>query len=181
MDLLLVPYSSDPSLKIIQWPPFLLASKVDTVPYVFFYVYLTFSLLGILVVTVNNFSTATDSNSIGYGCWVSIQRLWPLEAYLCRRVHEMCSDRVLWIFQKCPECSGGWRKWEKVLSYSPTYWTKHHQMIIIFLSCKEKTCKSLTCSSISFVKPNISYEGEIAAWGFLETINHHLLHFFSLL
>lgn len=28
MDLLLVPYSSDPSLKLIQWPPFLLASKV---------------------------------------------------------------------------------------------------------------------------------------------------------
>ncbi|XP_011649402.2 callose synthase 5 [Cucumis sativus] len=28
MDLLLVPYSSDPSLKTIQWPPFLLASKI---------------------------------------------------------------------------------------------------------------------------------------------------------
>ncbi|KAK9749775.1 hypothetical protein RND81_02G149100 [Saponaria officinalis] len=28
MDLLLVPYTSDPSLKIIQWPPFLLASKI---------------------------------------------------------------------------------------------------------------------------------------------------------
>lgn len=28
MDLLLVPYSSDSSLKIIQWPPFLLASKI---------------------------------------------------------------------------------------------------------------------------------------------------------
>ncbi|XP_031736507.1 callose synthase 5-like isoform X5 [Cucumis sativus] len=28
MDLLLVPYSSDPSLKIIQMPPFLLASKI---------------------------------------------------------------------------------------------------------------------------------------------------------
>ncbi|EPS62540.1 hypothetical protein M569_12250, partial [Genlisea aurea] len=28
MDLLLVPYSSDASLKIIQWPPFLLASKI---------------------------------------------------------------------------------------------------------------------------------------------------------
>ncbi|CAH9142883.1 unnamed protein product [Cuscuta epithymum] len=28
MDLLVVPYSSDPSLKIIQWPPFLLASKI---------------------------------------------------------------------------------------------------------------------------------------------------------
>ncbi|XP_042433092.1 callose synthase 5-like [Zingiber officinale] len=28
VDLLLVPYSSDPSLKIIQWPPFLLASKI---------------------------------------------------------------------------------------------------------------------------------------------------------
>ncbi|KAF3440590.1 hypothetical protein FNV43_RR18874 [Rhamnella rubrinervis] len=28
MDLLLVPYSSDPSLKMIQWPPFLLASKI---------------------------------------------------------------------------------------------------------------------------------------------------------
>ncbi|GLT53892.1 hypothetical protein SLA2020_271280 [Shorea laevis] len=28
MDLLIVPYSSDPSLKIIQWPPFLLASKI---------------------------------------------------------------------------------------------------------------------------------------------------------
>ncbi|CAA0839441.1 Callose synthase 5 [Striga hermonthica] len=28
MDLLLVPYSCDPSLKIIQWPPFLLASKI---------------------------------------------------------------------------------------------------------------------------------------------------------
>lgn len=28
MDLLLVPYSSDLGLKIIQWPPFLLASKV---------------------------------------------------------------------------------------------------------------------------------------------------------
>ena len=31
MDLLLVPYSSDPSLKIIQWPPFLLASKVSII------------------------------------------------------------------------------------------------------------------------------------------------------
>ena len=28
MDLLFVPYSSDPSLKLIQWPPFLLASKI---------------------------------------------------------------------------------------------------------------------------------------------------------
>ncbi|KAL3630114.1 Callose synthase 5 [Castilleja foliolosa] len=28
MDLLLVPYSCDPGLKIIQWPPFLLASKI---------------------------------------------------------------------------------------------------------------------------------------------------------
>ncbi|XAR73155.1 1,3-beta-glucan synthase [Bertholletia excelsa] len=28
MDMLLVPYSSDPSLRIIQWPPFLLASKI---------------------------------------------------------------------------------------------------------------------------------------------------------
>ncbi|GAU38073.1 hypothetical protein TSUD_318670 [Trifolium subterraneum] len=28
MDLLLVPYSSDPGLKIIQWPPFMLASKI---------------------------------------------------------------------------------------------------------------------------------------------------------
>ncbi|KAL2498594.1 Callose synthase 5 [Abeliophyllum distichum] len=28
MDLLLVPYSSDPCLKLIQWPPFLLASKI---------------------------------------------------------------------------------------------------------------------------------------------------------
>ncbi|KAL6555852.1 Callose synthase 5 [Orobanche hederae] len=28
MDLLLVPYSSDPNLKLIQWPPFLLASKI---------------------------------------------------------------------------------------------------------------------------------------------------------
>ncbi|KAG0472359.1 hypothetical protein HPP92_016905 [Vanilla planifolia] len=28
MDLLMVPYSSDPSLKMIQWPPFLLASKI---------------------------------------------------------------------------------------------------------------------------------------------------------
>ncbi|XP_028213566.1 callose synthase 5-like [Glycine soja] len=28
MDLLMVPYSSDPSLKIIQWPLFLLASKI---------------------------------------------------------------------------------------------------------------------------------------------------------
>ncbi|KAM7513805.1 hypothetical protein LguiA_003388 [Lonicera macranthoides] len=28
MDLLLVPYSSDPSLKLIQWPPFLLAGKI---------------------------------------------------------------------------------------------------------------------------------------------------------
>jgi callose synthase len=28
MDLLVVPYSSDPSLKLMQWPLFLLASKV---------------------------------------------------------------------------------------------------------------------------------------------------------
>ncbi|XP_065874935.1 callose synthase 5-like [Euphorbia lathyris] len=28
MDLMLVPYSSDPSLRLIQWPPFLLASKI---------------------------------------------------------------------------------------------------------------------------------------------------------
>lgn len=28
MDLLLVPYMSDPSLKLIQWPPVMLASKV---------------------------------------------------------------------------------------------------------------------------------------------------------
>jgi len=32
MDLLLVPYTSDPSLKLIQWPPFLLASKVGGLP-----------------------------------------------------------------------------------------------------------------------------------------------------
>lgn len=31
MDLMLVPYSSDPSIKLIQWPPFLLASKVEAV------------------------------------------------------------------------------------------------------------------------------------------------------
>lgn len=31
MDMLLVPYSSDPGLKIIQWPPFLLASKVKII------------------------------------------------------------------------------------------------------------------------------------------------------
>ncbi|KAJ8432608.1 LOW QUALITY PROTEIN: hypothetical protein Cgig2_032889 [Carnegiea gigantea] len=31
MDLLLMPYSSDSSLKIIQWPPFLLASKIPIV------------------------------------------------------------------------------------------------------------------------------------------------------
>jgi hypothetical protein len=29
-DLMLVPYSSDPDLKLVQWPPFLLASKVST-------------------------------------------------------------------------------------------------------------------------------------------------------
>ncbi|KAD5803428.1 hypothetical protein E3N88_14788 [Mikania micrantha] len=34
MDLMLVPYSSDPSLKLIQWPPFLLASKVGFGSYV---------------------------------------------------------------------------------------------------------------------------------------------------
>lgn len=28
MNLLLVPYMADPDLKLIQWPPFLLASKV---------------------------------------------------------------------------------------------------------------------------------------------------------
>ncbi|CAN4114506.1 unnamed protein product [Withania somnifera] len=32
MDLLIVPYSSDPSLKVIQWPPVLLASKIKTIP-----------------------------------------------------------------------------------------------------------------------------------------------------
>lgn len=31
--MLLVPYSSDPGLKIIQWPPFLLASKVTTITF----------------------------------------------------------------------------------------------------------------------------------------------------
>ncbi|KAG2328799.1 hypothetical protein Bca52824_011527 [Brassica carinata] len=35
MDLLLVPYTSDPSLKLIQWPPFLLASKVCGLPLLF--------------------------------------------------------------------------------------------------------------------------------------------------
>lgn len=28
-DLMLVPYSSDPHLNLVQWPPFLLASKVS--------------------------------------------------------------------------------------------------------------------------------------------------------
>lgn len=28
---MLVPYSSEPSLKLIQWPPFMLASKVSAV------------------------------------------------------------------------------------------------------------------------------------------------------
>lgn len=28
---MLVPYSSDPHLKLVQWPPFLLASKVCSV------------------------------------------------------------------------------------------------------------------------------------------------------
>lgn len=32
MDLLLVPYSADHELGLIQWPPFLLASKVYLLP-----------------------------------------------------------------------------------------------------------------------------------------------------
>ena len=42
--MLLVPYSSDPSLKIIQWPPFLLASKVGTI-FLRFLIFVTFFLL----------------------------------------------------------------------------------------------------------------------------------------
>nr|GEZ84637.1 callose synthase 5 [Tanacetum cinerariifolium] len=28
LDMMLVPYSSDPSLRVVQWPPFWLASKI---------------------------------------------------------------------------------------------------------------------------------------------------------
>lgn len=43
LDLLLVPYTSDPSLKIIQWPPFLLAGKVSVITlwYWYFFLFLT--------------------------------------------------------------------------------------------------------------------------------------------
>lgn len=108
MDLLIVPYSSDPSLKIIQWPPFLLASKVSII------------LFQKCIVSVTSFHCwlfvyPEDPNSIGYGCSISIQGLWPMEAHMCGWIYEMCCDWMLWIIQACPECSGGWWNWEKVV------------------------------------------------------------------
>ena len=60
MDLLLVPYWADPELDLIQWPPFLLASKVK----LFEVLLLKFDAL----MSINNYLSAfVDSNCIGYG------------------------------------------------------------------------------------------------------------------
>lgn len=60
MDLLLVPYWADPELDLIQWPPFLLASKVK----LFGVLLLKFAAL----MSINNYLSAfVDSNCIGYG------------------------------------------------------------------------------------------------------------------
>lgn len=104
MDLLLVPYSSDPSLKLIQWPPFLLASKVNQCP--------------TILISTGCFScwlfVFADSDCVGYGGPISIKRFRPLEAYMCRWIYEMRCYWMLWIVQTCPECFGCWRNWEKV-------------------------------------------------------------------
>lgn len=107
MDMLLVPYSSDPSLKIIQWPPFLLASKVGTV-LLKFLIFVTFFSCNVSI-------TFADPYSTGHGCSISIQGCWSLEAYMCGWIYEMCCDWMLWIFQISPEHFGCWRKWEKVV------------------------------------------------------------------
>lgn len=104
MDLLLVPYSSDPSLKLIQWPPFLLASKVNQCPTILLPTgYFSFWLF-----------VFADSNCVGYGSPISIKRFWSLEAYMCGWIYEMCCYWMLRIVQTCTQCFGCWRNWEKV-------------------------------------------------------------------
>jgi callose synthase len=62
MDLLLVPYCKDRELNIFQWPPFLLASKVFSLP---------FSKVCLFYWCIQAFTVyiywILDSNSIGYG------------------------------------------------------------------------------------------------------------------
>ena len=60
-----MPYSSDPSLKIIQWPPFLLASKVSVV---WNTIDFPRHLMSTFLPIVFFFGLAfADPNSIGYG------------------------------------------------------------------------------------------------------------------
>lgn len=61
MNLLLVPYWADRELDMIQWPPFLLASKVYLFEFFFFNFYLPLLSLN------NPVSAFVDSNCIGYG------------------------------------------------------------------------------------------------------------------
>lgn len=106
MDLLMVPYSSDLSLKLIQWPPFLLASKVS---YNLLKFFSDFNISNLFIWTF-----LVDPHSIGHGCPIQGQRLRPVEAHLLWQIHEMCCYWMLWVIQACAEDLSYWRNWEKV-------------------------------------------------------------------
>lgn len=102
----------DPSLELIQWPPFLLASKVQS--------YQRFSLLHLFSDSLSLVDNLlfSDPNCIRYGSSIPIQGLWPLEAYMCGWVYEMCCYWMLWVPKARTKCVGSWRDWEKVFGCS---------------------------------------------------------------
>lgn len=64
MELLLVPYWSDPDLDLIRWPPFLLASKVKIclMTYVFWCIHFPFSYSDVISQIPIALDMAKDSN-----------------------------------------------------------------------------------------------------------------------
>lgn len=109
MDLLLVPYCKDRELNIFQWPPFLLASKVFSLP---------FSKVCLFYWCIQAFTVyiywILDSNSIGYGGRQWRKRSWSEEENGIRSVFFLCYQRVLWFIQKHHQYFSVWSTWENV-------------------------------------------------------------------
>lgn len=100
MDLLVVPYSSDPSLKLMQWPLFLLASKVwqnKIKASLFSSLRSVFNCM-IAIYFVGN---SADTYSFRHGSTISTKRFRSLETYMRRRVYEMCCTGMLRVIQAC--------------------------------------------------------------------------------
>jgi callose synthase len=110
-DLLLVPYCKDREMDIIQWPPFLLASKVHILS----------QLLLVIIVNCGMVSfyflnCILDSNSIGYGSRQWRKRSRSNEKDEVGSIFYLCYQGMLCFIQKHHICFSGWSTGKRVCS-----------------------------------------------------------------